>query len=380
MKRIRSHEKIGRNDPCWCGSGKKYKKCHLHREHEEPIQHWQINKEFKRVLEQRQCLAPSVWRQNCSSQISRAHTVPRSGSLERIARDGHVYSLVVSIQEQPNPRDVIKPRLMGINKASTFTGFCSEHDRSIFAPVENIPFTGTAEQCFLLCYRALAREIFTKQAMALQLEFYRSMDRGMSVDHQSLVQGCAAAMETGYSTVTTDVQAWKHIYDDILVTRRYHRARGYIIELSQVPPIMCSGAFYPEQDFQGNEMQDLLDLNRLPHLITVTSFHAGHRGAVVLSWVDEADSVCVSFVESLHRIGDDMVTDALMRLLFTHFENIHMQPQWWEALSTGHQESLMERHYVSVHPLPRAAGFLADDGLRFDPWPVVERRCLGFEL
>ena len=23
-----THEKIGRNDPCWCGSGKKYKKCH----------------------------------------------------------------------------------------------------------------------------------------------------------------------------------------------------------------------------------------------------------------------------------------------------------------------------------------------------------------
>jgi preprotein translocase subunit SecA len=23
-----AHEKIGRNDPCWCGSGKKFKKCH----------------------------------------------------------------------------------------------------------------------------------------------------------------------------------------------------------------------------------------------------------------------------------------------------------------------------------------------------------------
>ena len=22
-------KKLGRNDPCWCGSGKKYKKCHL---------------------------------------------------------------------------------------------------------------------------------------------------------------------------------------------------------------------------------------------------------------------------------------------------------------------------------------------------------------
>jgi len=26
----RSRPKIGRNDPCWCGSGKKYKKCHMH--------------------------------------------------------------------------------------------------------------------------------------------------------------------------------------------------------------------------------------------------------------------------------------------------------------------------------------------------------------
>jgi hypothetical protein len=26
---IRATAKIGRNDPCWCGSGKKYKKCHL---------------------------------------------------------------------------------------------------------------------------------------------------------------------------------------------------------------------------------------------------------------------------------------------------------------------------------------------------------------
>jgi preprotein translocase subunit SecA len=27
-RRLEEHEKIGRNDPCWCGSGKKFKKCH----------------------------------------------------------------------------------------------------------------------------------------------------------------------------------------------------------------------------------------------------------------------------------------------------------------------------------------------------------------
>ncbi|MFW5926137.1 MAG: SEC-C metal-binding domain-containing protein, partial [Myxococcota bacterium] len=24
----RERPKVGRNDPCWCGSGKKYKQCH----------------------------------------------------------------------------------------------------------------------------------------------------------------------------------------------------------------------------------------------------------------------------------------------------------------------------------------------------------------
>src|SRR4051794_1235916 len=28
QRRVEETEQIGRNDPCWCGSGKKYKKCH----------------------------------------------------------------------------------------------------------------------------------------------------------------------------------------------------------------------------------------------------------------------------------------------------------------------------------------------------------------
>ncbi|MET0372072.1 MAG: SEC-C metal-binding domain-containing protein, partial [Sphingobium sp.] len=29
--------KLGRNDPCWCKSGKKYKKCHLNRSESQPM-------------------------------------------------------------------------------------------------------------------------------------------------------------------------------------------------------------------------------------------------------------------------------------------------------------------------------------------------------
>jgi preprotein translocase subunit SecA len=27
-RRVSDEQKLGRNDPCWCGSGKKFKKCH----------------------------------------------------------------------------------------------------------------------------------------------------------------------------------------------------------------------------------------------------------------------------------------------------------------------------------------------------------------
>ena len=29
---------LGRNDPCWCGSGRKYKKCHLPEEEKKAVE------------------------------------------------------------------------------------------------------------------------------------------------------------------------------------------------------------------------------------------------------------------------------------------------------------------------------------------------------
>ena len=28
QRRVDESQQLGRNDPCWCGSGKKFKKCH----------------------------------------------------------------------------------------------------------------------------------------------------------------------------------------------------------------------------------------------------------------------------------------------------------------------------------------------------------------
>ena len=177
-----SRLQIGRNDPCWCGSGRKYKHCHLDRENQTPIPFREHSKEIKRKFAAKTCLAPSAWLDKCSGKIVRAHTVPKSGSLQQIAQDGHVYSFVPSL-EYVEKNHGPGPTLWGINKASTFSGFCSHHDNTTFAPLEKQVFGGTSEQCFLLGYRALAVELYKKHA-ASQISSLQNADKGIPLEAQ----------------------------------------------------------------------------------------------------------------------------------------------------------------------------------------------------
>ena len=137
---------------------------------------------------------------------------------------------------------------------------------------------------------------------------------------------------------------------------------------------MCSGGFYPEQDFDGVELQDIADLSNTPDLLSVTSFYGGERGVVVFSWLEENDQTCGAFIQSLRVISDEFVTAALLRLFFTHCENIHMDPDWWESLPEGTRNALVRRMESSADPLKvRPEAVLSDDGVFHAPWAIVGR-------
>jgi hypothetical protein len=326
-------------------------------------------------------LAPEAWNHECSKQISKAHTVPRSGSLTYIARDGHVYSFIPSMKNLIKNNGLIVPELHGINHASTFTGFCSKHDNGIFAPLEKTNFSGTPEQCFLLGYRALAREVFTKHAAASLKEVRRDADRGRSVSDQVAIQTFNFWHDLGISAGVRDNRHYKSIYDDILVNRQFGEVRAYIVEIETAPPVMCSAGIFPEQDFEGNELQDIGDLIPTPHLLTFSSFYGGHYGAIVFTWLPESDLTCRAFIQSLDRISTANLTDALLRFFFESCDNVHMQPEWWEQLHALTKEAVIRRMAASADPtMEQRDGCLKDDGIRFPPWAIKRRRFLGFSL
>src|SRR5580698_490327 len=83
-------KKIGRNDPCWCGSGQKYKRCHLNREAETRLPFAAIAQQTLAVAKIEHCLHPSAAPDVCDKVIS-AHTIQRSRVLDRITdSDNHV--------------------------------------------------------------------------------------------------------------------------------------------------------------------------------------------------------------------------------------------------------------------------------------------------
>jgi len=149
----------GRNELCWCGSGKKYKKCHLKRASEKDLPFEALVQEMQEAWDQKKCMHPQAAAGVCDRIVS-AHTIQRSRVLQRITdSSNHVRSFHPLKPDFSTGR--FELRRIGWPAASTFTGFCGKHDSATFKPLEETDFTGSPEQCFLIGYRAHCHVVVT---------------------------------------------------------------------------------------------------------------------------------------------------------------------------------------------------------------------------
>lgn len=279
--------KIGRNHPCPCGSGKKYKKCCRNAYGRAGF--FTEARALSRAMSRDRCSAPPEWNHECTRTYAKAHTVPRA-SLNRIAANGHVFSFVPNASNLEHHGPKFPPEELGINRASTFTGFCSNHDNAIFAPLEKAAFTGTREQCFLLAYRALARELHLKQSI---LEFWDARLRktqpasGLALGlARFTIDAFLAGSRKGYA----DLASHKADYDQILRSNDYRMVRAHVIELSHPPSVMCSGGIIPEHTFHGEKLIDVLHHRDRCAFLSFSSFADASAGFVAFAWVHDGSN------------------------------------------------------------------------------------------
>jgi hypothetical protein len=365
---IMSHAEPGRNDPCWCGSDKKYKKCHLYRAELARPTRGQLHQAVRGHWDVKTCLHPNAAPGICGRIID-AHTVQRSGALREIIDTKNKVRTFYQIRPDESGR--ITPRTVGWRQASTFTGFCSVHD-AVFEPVERQVFTRTPEQCFLLSYRSICFEMYQKSGSERSNPAIAELiDRGLPPEAQQLAQEILGVMQLGVQKGREDAAAVKEFMDRQLLSGDYRGWRWLILEFTGPLSITTCGAISPNVGLSGEQLQMLHDLNSDVEWLTVNVVPTELGGALVLGHIASATAP-TRFVDELNALSDDRLLEILPQFVFAYIENCYFSASWWASLSSEQQKLVTEhaRNPNAYYSVPHYEESL------LVPWTMSGRRMI----
>ena len=316
--------------------------------------------DLRKTFSRKECLHPEA-PNRCRGNIVKAHTVQKSGGLTKIAECGHV----LTPDSSSDPTEMTK---VGINKASTFTGFCEFHDDSLFAPIEKRPLQLTRRHAFLLAFRAVSKELFLKR---------RTIEHEIADDHP--FPHFWLNQQTDAKRALQDLQP---IYDEMgkaIANKRFRNTSFYAIEFDRIPQVLCTGAPNVEFDFHGNRLQLLTRKEPREYITFSTLPFDRNRGVAVFAWHGKSN-VNAKFIQSLSSLSTRDIPDAVVRFAFQSFENMFLAPNWWDKLSEPIKERLLARYDSSFWRDGSEFIDLRPDGIRLAGWNVVGRAKTNLKL
>ncbi len=372
---MKEKAKMGRNQPCWCGSGAKHKKCHLDREKEEELKPWELKQKFMEAFSRKSCLHPHAGNAKCKGGIIKAHSIQKSGVLSKISEQGHVYTRKINMEGPQEERGQPIVKKIGITQASTFNGFCQHHDNEIFKEIETQPFLWNSRQIFLYGYRALCRDVFTKRAGK---EFFqgdfRNIDKGKDLVAQQSIQGWLSKHEIGLEVGSNDTEKDKDLYDKELLKGKFVNLNFYGLKTKTTPEVVASFSFIPEYDFQGKFLQDLGEMGKPIESMTLSIFPTEEGGAIIFTWIAQFNGACENFLESLENIPDNKKPDAVVRCAFEFGENTFFSPIWWKNLKEDIQSKLLMRLLSGIATIDRNQNCLSDYEGHLVDWEISSKK------
>jgi len=367
--------KRGRNDPCWCGSGLKYKKCHLDRESSDAVRPWDIDKEMRNCASRGTCLHVGQGIQSiCGRPAVRSHSVPKS-MLKRIAHNGHLYFHSGTVMDFERTGGELRTRLIGINSASVLPVYCQSHDNDTFAPLERVAFCSTKEQCFLLTYRAVCLEYQKKSNDLAMIPAMRQLDRGKKLGDQILIQARAEAISYSFELSLRDLATRKTKLDSMLLAHDFSDMYAYVVTFDSDADVLCSSILYPEYDFDGRSLQDLSNPNTTMEIVAFSLLTTPAGSAFVMAWDKDSEATCRRLANSLDSFSDRGLGHGILRFIFEFCENNYIRPAWWDNLEPEIRGKISARMQRAISDEARLPGCLADDGVRAE-WKVNSREWL----
>ncbi len=271
----------------------------------------------------------------CQKIIS-AHSIQKKGLLSVIAQNGHVYTLEAEMSDLRKNAGLPIYKKKGINKVSTFLGFCKFHDNKLFTAIDDNDLIPTDQQILLYGYRSLARELFVKENAFNHLGY-----RLEKIKHKFIRQYLLDYKDATEFSLN-NLRRHKILYDKLLKSRSYKDIR-YVLYLSgQKPTIAFSGLLYPDFDFMGRPLQELGNHEEQLQLITFCSAPMINGWGYLLAWHNTSSNICTDYMRSLNTMiyEGHNVSNFLFRIVIHNCENCAISPEWWESLEKEQREDV----------------------------------------
>ena len=320
------------------------------------------------------CSHPEAGPESCGGRVIRAHTIQKNGGLAAIAEDGHVISIRSGFERLRYNQGQFIPAEMGINRASTFLGFCGRHDSEMFRSVENGTILLTSETAFLLSFRALAYETLQKEAALRNIDVLRDLDKGKPFSDQCDIQRHINMSAEGTKRGLADLNRWKREYDLAFLNSEFDKYQFYCVAFARALPVVACGAFYPEFDFRGQPLQRIGRGRAAFEHITFNLTAINGRGVAALGWVEGDAGPAASFASSFAAVPPGQKANAAIRLAFEYLENTFLRPSWWQSISKSRRDVIIHHAASGIGPSApeRGPASLLDDGFTWCKADVVE--------
>lgn len=314
-----------------------------------------FHKEFKRQDNRGRCLHYDKGGR-CNKIIS-AHSIQNKGQLSLISESGHVYRFSADISILRKTNGIPLPEKIGVNRVSTFLGFCKHHDNDLFKPIDKYPLTQDKRQIALYAYRCLCREFFVKENA---VELFKNIIEHPEIDDET--RSFFSSSLLGNCTGLHGLQYHKALYDNALQVEDYDQFEFLYVTCSTCCNAQFSGLLYPDFDFEGNSLQDITDIHKVPSLITFFTAPIDDGWAFCFAWHVSSNDICIPFIQSLaYRVANgEKPEDIIFRFSLSCCENHAIRISWWDRLSEDAKNEVISRVGMMVHPeLPIPANYLA---------------------
>jgi hypothetical protein len=273
------------------------------------------------------CLEPKM---TCTQTAIRAHSIQNAQAIDLLQHENHVIAL------QPDfsgGTPSIEFKLIGRNKASTFTGLCSNHDHTLFIPLDTRSLDLTdEEQLFLLAYRAVTRELHAvmEGATKVQSAYSSRVERGIDSSEEISPAGMLATQHL-ITSYTTYLYRFEN-YDKALLSNQYDALEHDTIVLEQQAPVLAvSSLFSLDRILKVDDMVRIVlnivpvSINRTYAVFSYTKNDAGKARAAV-------DRVLLSH-------GDHQKFE-LSKLILSSIENFLISPSHFESWTDSKRERI----------------------------------------